>query len=159
MIKKITFQLLLCLPLALLAQSSRKADEKAVRAINQEYVKAWLVNDENRILALFEQNASITPSGAGFFKGKEKIRNFWFPKDSSVTTIEKFSNKIMFLQFEGDVIVATTKSELTWNYRKADFFMAKDQAGVALTFYRRQADGTWKIWKQVWSDLWAKDKK
>lgn len=137
---------------------NKKADEVAVRAINEAYVKAWLANDEEKIMALFEENGSITPSGVGYFKGKAKMREFWFPKDSSVTIIEKFSNNIVNLVFKNDVIIATTNSLLSWNYKKADFKMAKDQEGYALTFYRRQKDGNWLIWKQVWSDLWAKDR-
>jgi uncharacterized protein (TIGR02246 family) len=145
------------LPIFAFSQT-KKQDEAAVRAINTAYVKAWLDNDEEKIISLFEENGSITPSGVGHFKGHEKIRSFWFPKDSSITVIDKFENKIIKLQFEQDVIVAFTNSLLTWHYEKGDFKMAKDQEGYALTFYRRQKNGTWKIWKQVWSDVWAKDK-
>lgn len=133
-------------------------DEQAVRAINQNYVSAWLSNDADKIMNLFEENASITPGGSGIYKGKDKIRSFWFPQDGSVTTIDKFSNDIVFLKHTGDVIVATTNSKLSWTYHKGDTSFGKDQEGYALTFYRRQSDGTWRIWKQIWSDVWSKDR-
>lgn len=133
-------------------------DEQAVRAINQNFVAAWLANDAEKILNLFEDNASITPGGAGFYKGKDKIKSFWFPQDGSVTTIDKFSNDIVFLKHSGDVMVATTNSKLSWTYQKGDTSFGKDQEGYALTFYRRQTDGSWKIWKQIWSDIWSKDR-
>jgi uncharacterized protein (TIGR02246 family) len=145
------------LPIVVFSQTKKK-DEAAVRAINDAYVKAWLDNNEEKVMSLFEENGSITPSGIGYFKGHDKIRSFWFPKDSSITVIDKFENKIIQLQFKNDVIVAMSNSILSWHYQKGDFKMAKDQEGFALTFYRKQKDGSWKIWKQVWSDLWAKDK-
>jgi uncharacterized protein (TIGR02246 family) len=149
--------LVVLLPLFAFSQTKRE-DENAIRSINAAYVKAWLNNDEEKVMSLFEENGSITPSGVGHFKGHEKIRSFWFPKDSSTTVIDKFENKIIKLQFEKDVIVAFTNSLLSWHYEKGDVKMAKDQEGYAMTFYRRQKDGSWKIWKQVWSDVWAKDK-
>lgn len=133
-------------------------DEQTVRAINQNYVSAWLSNDADKIMSLFEENASITPGGAGFYNGKDKIKSFWFPQNGSVTTIDKFSNDIVFLKHSGDVMVATTNSKLSWTYQKGDTSFGKDQEGYALTFYRRQTDGSWKIWKQIWSDIWSKDR-
>jgi uncharacterized protein (TIGR02246 family) len=149
--------LFLLLPLTITAQTST-SDESAVRRINEAYVNAWLKNSEEKVMELFEENGSITPSGVGYFKGHEKIRSFWFPKDSSITVIDKFENKIIKLEFSNDVIVAFSNSTISWHYQKGDFKMAKDQEGFALTFFRRQKDGSWKIWKQVWSDLWAKDR-
>jgi uncharacterized protein (TIGR02246 family) len=133
-------------------------DEKAIRAINAAYVKAWLENSEEKVMALFEEGSSITPSGVGYFKGKDKIRSFWFPKDSSTTVIEKFTNEIITIRHEKDVIVTMSNSKLTWNYSKGTMYMAREQEGYALTFFRRQSDRSWRIWKQVWSDLWAKER-
>lgn len=150
--------LALTLVLSTIVKAQSNIDEAAIRTVNKAYVEAWLANDEGRVMSLFEDDGSITPSGVGYFKGKEKIRAFWFPKDSSVTRIEKFINEIVYIKHEKDVIIAASNSKITWNYRKGSTYLAKEQEGYALTFFRRQPDSTWKIWKQIWSDLWSKDR-
>lgn len=109
-------------------------------------------------MSLFEDAGSITPSGMKCLKGKDEIRRFWFPQDGSVTTIERFTNEIVYLKQSADVIVVTANSRLSWSYRLGETSLARDQEGFALTFLRRQADGSWKIWKQIWSDLWSRDR-
>lgn len=137
---------------------SPQQDEKAIREINQAYVSAWLAGDEHGVLSLFEEGGSITPGGAGYFEGHEEIRSFWFPNDGSVTTIEEFTNEIVYLTHEDDVIVSCSNSILSWSWQLGEDRLAQDQEGYALTFYRRQDDGSWKIWKQIWSDVWSVDR-
>lgn len=134
------------------------ADERAIRAINERYKEAWLRNDERGVLTLFEENAMIMPSGMSAIKGLDAIRNFWFPKDSSVTTIHVFDNQIIAMTIDSTIASVFKKTFLSWSYAKGDVKMAKDQWGVAMSVYRKQPNGEWKIWRQLWTDIRSMDR-
>lgn len=137
-------------PLDLTAQSTA---EDSVRAIHSTYVAAWLKGDERGVMDLFEAEAVITPSGMAPIKGIDAINNFWFPKDTSVTTIHEFRNDILSFSLDGAIASTSQKTFLSWSYAKGTLKIAKDQWGFALTVYRRQSDGTWKVWRQLWTDV------
>jgi uncharacterized protein (TIGR02246 family) len=134
------------------------SDEEKIRTINRKYVDAWLLNDENAVLSLFTDDASISPSGMKTFKGKKEIRDFWFPKDGSTTTILKFSNEIQDISFDGDVAYSTQKDHLFWTYKDKSSEMKKEQWGIATTIYKKQSNGEWKIIHQMWKDYKVVDR-
>jgi ketosteroid isomerase-like protein len=151
---------LLCLALSLaslLSYSQSDVDLK-IRKVNSDYVSSWLNNDKEGILSLFEKTAMLSPSGLRPVKGIKDIEQFWFPNDSSVTTIHTFTNEILNLSIDGDLAHSTQKTFLSWSYVKGGTTIKKDQWGIALTVYRRQADNSWKIWRQLWTDVKAVDR-
>lgn len=151
-------KLSLFLVLVFLSCSKPESQISDFKLINEKYVSAWLVNDSSTILSLFEQNATLAPSGMKPLKGLDKIANFWFPNDSSITTIHTFTSEIMDTQLDSTLAFTTQKTFLSWSYEKGDTKMARDQRGLAMTIYRKQADGTWKIMHQMWKDIEVIDK-
>lgn len=133
-------------------------DENAIRQINEKYVNAWLQNDQAGVLDLFEDNATLAPSGLNSVKGKAAITNFWFPNDSSITTIHQFTNDVQFISIEKDIGYSAQKTFLSWSYLKGDYKLARDQKGLAMTIYRKQDDGHWKIIHQMWKDVESVDR-
>jgi uncharacterized protein (TIGR02246 family) len=133
-------------------------DVAMLESINETYVKAWLANDKEGVLGLFEPDASLAPSGMKPLKGMEQITGFWFPNDSSITTIHQFTSEILDTGIDGNIGHTTQKTFLSWSYQKGDFTMAKDQRGLAMTIYRKQGDGSWKIMHQMWKDVEVIDK-
>lgn len=146
-----------CLLLTTLS-CAQTADTEAIRAINEKYVTAWLENDAKGVLSLFEDDATIVPSGMTPIQGIRAIGEFWFPKDSSRTTINQFNNEILSIAIEDTLATSSQKTFLSWSYEKGDVRIAKDQWGLAMALYRRQADGTWKIWRQLWTDVRSAEK-
>lgn len=138
------------IPLELAAQTTA---EDSIRSMHNKYVESWLKGDERGVLELFEAEAVITPSGMAPIKGTDAIRNFWFPKDTSVTTIHEFKNDILSFSQDGAMAHTSQKTFLSWSYVKGDLKIAKDQWGYAMTVFRRQANGEWKIWRQLWTDV------
>jgi uncharacterized protein (TIGR02246 family) len=132
-------------------------NEQAIRAINEAYVNAWLQNDKEGVLNLFEDNATLAPSGLNPVKGKAAMAKFWFPNDSSVTTIHQFSNEIQFLKLDLDMAYTTQNTFLSWSYVKGEFKLARNQWGIATTIYRKQQDESWKIIHQMWKDIKTED--
>ncbi|MBX7150899.1 nuclear transport factor 2 family protein [bacterium] len=148
-----------CLILAVSCESVKDtSDERTIRAINERYTEAWLRNDENGVLSLFEENAMIMPNGMGAIKGIDAISNFWFPKDSSVTTIHVFDNQIVAITIDSTIASTFKKTFLSWSYVKGDVKIAKDQWGFAVSVYRKQSNGEWKIWRQLWTDIRSIDR-
>jgi uncharacterized protein (TIGR02246 family) len=133
-------------------------DEQKIRAINRKYVDAWLNYDENGVLSLFSNDASISPGGMKTYKGIKEIRNFWFPKDGSTTSIVSFSNEIQDISFDGDYAYSSQKDHLYWTYKNKTTEMKKEQWGFATTVYKKQPNGDWKIIHQMWKDYKVEDK-
>lgn len=129
-------------------------DEAQIKAILEEYRTAWLNNDEVGVISLFEENARIQPSGMCPFQGQAELQQFWFPKDTSKTIIHEFDLEMNDLNsMEKDVIYSNQTTRLYWSYYKDSFKMGRVQYGCATSVFRRQADGNWKIWRQMWTDL------
>jgi uncharacterized protein (TIGR02246 family) len=140
------------------AQEAQSKDRRSIRAMNQSYAKAWLENDENGVLSLFENDAIIAPSGMSPIRGIKAIEQFWFPKDTSTTIIHKFNNEMLNIIIEDTLAQSSQKTFLSWSYEKGATKIAKDQRGFAMTIYRRQADGTWKIWRHLWTDVHSENR-
>lgn len=138
--------------------SAQEKDEQAIRELERRYAAAWMKMDEEGVMALFESEAMIVPASIGPQKGQEAIRAFWFPKDSSVTVIQRFDNQVLSVEVDGDLAQGTQKTFLSWSYTKGSLRMRRDQIGYALTIYRRQPNGQWKIWRRLWTDVWVEDK-
>jgi ketosteroid isomerase-like protein len=135
-----------------------QSDDRLIRKVNEDYVNAWMRGDEKGVLSLFEEDAVLSPSGLSPVKGIKAITDFWFPKDSSVTNIHTFTNDIRSLEIEGDLAYTTQKTFLSWSYSKGATSIKKDQWGIAMTVYRRQPDKSWKIWRQLWTDIKSRDR-
>jgi uncharacterized protein (TIGR02246 family) len=138
----------------------RTADDAlAIRTLQRQYTEAWLKGDENTILSLFETNARIAPSGFSPVDGIDNIRKFWFPADGARTKVNRFECEPIQVSFNKDVAICTQATLLDWSATFNNTSIARVQAGITTTIYRRQPDGQWKIWQQMWADTNVSDKK
>jgi len=133
-------------------------DEVQIHNLHQKYVEGWKEMDEEKVMSLLEENSMIQPSRLTPIIGKENIRNFWFPKDSSITTINTFDTEIIDLIFRDTIAIMTHESFLDWDYRKDSTSFGMTQTGINTTIYKRQIDQSWKIWRSMWTDILAKSK-
>ncbi len=156
------FMLLLCLGCSQNPKqeqtSTKTKDEKAIIAINQQYVEGWKNMNEEQILSLFEDNARIQPNSLKPIEQKENIRKFWFPKDSSVTTIHDFTLELINMTIQDSIAITTQDSFIDWSYQKDTLQLAMVQRGINTTIYRKQQDNSWKIWRKMWTDIYSKKK-
>ena len=132
-------------------------DADSLRKLNDAYRAAWLRDDPAGVLALFEAGAQISPSGMCPIEGLDDIRSFWFPDDGSVTTIHRYEAEDVGAAVIGDVGVTTEKTLLEWSYEKGETRTGRIQNGVQTTVFRRQPDGTWKVWRKMWTDVAVRD--
>lgn len=127
------------------------ADEEALRTLHEKYVQGWLNNDRALILSLFTPDARLQPSGLTPVKGLEQIRQFWFPDDHSVTTVNAFSTELLWLQVMDTMAVSTQRTRLDWSYHKDTLDSHAIQSGIATSIFKKR-NQEWLIWRQMWSD-------
>jgi uncharacterized protein (TIGR02246 family) len=133
-------------------------DAAQLRQVLETYRTAWLENDSARVIGCFSDDGIISPNGNGPLRGKKAIRDFWFPSDSSETTIHRFEMVILESNLADEQAYIHSKTWLDWSYRKGKTRMGKVQQGFATTLLKKQPDGRWKIQKQNWTDVWSKTK-
>ena len=109
-------------------------------------------------MGLLEENARIQPNSLKPVEGKNQIRKFWFPRDSSKTTVNDFQTELISLKILDTLAVSTHTSTLDWTYKKDTLSFGMLQKGINTTIYRKQMDGTWKIWRSMWSDIYSERK-
>lgn len=143
---------------ATLPEPAMTEDEIQIRQLHSDYVDGWMNNNEKQIMDLLEENAQIQPNSLTPIVGKEQINTFWFPKDGSSTRINIFDTEILNLQLLDSLALTTHSSLLDWTYTKDTLQFGRIQKGFNTTVYRKQMDGSWKIWRSMWTDIEIKNK-
>lgn len=133
-------------------------NETKIRQVHKDYVDGWVQMDEEKIMGLLEENSRIQPNKLKPIEGKEKIRAFWFPNDSSKTTISQYKTEIISLNIMDSLAVTTHNSLLDWTYQKDSINFGMFQKGINTTVYRKQKDESWKIWRSMWTDIYQKSR-
>ena len=133
-------------------------DEIQIHNLHKNYVEGWKEMNEEKVMNLLEENSMIQPNKLTPIIGKENIRKFWFPKDSSITTINTFETEIIDLKLSDTIAIMTHESFLDWDYRKNTTSFGMVQKGINTTIYKRQNDQSWKIWRSMWTDILAEQK-
>lgn len=133
-------------------------DESMIRQVHADYIEGWKTMDEHKVMGLLEEKSQIQPNKFDPVIGKENIRDFWFPNDSSETIINEFTTEIISLSVLDTIAITTHSSILDWDYKKDSTNFGMLQKGLNTTIYRKQIDGSWKIWRSMWTDLYVKNK-
>jgi ketosteroid isomerase-like protein len=137
------------------AQAQNKLSAKdvaAIRQIEETYRTAWLKNEENTILSLFTDDATLYPNGNAPVKGQEAMRKFWFAPSDTITTINAYTTNIEEIYGEKNLAYLVGSNEIAWATEKRDKtglkrFVSK---GYFISVYARR-NHQWKILKQYWS--------
>jgi uncharacterized protein (TIGR02246 family) len=128
------------------------SDRKAVQAMADEYVAAWLANDKDRVLVLLADDAVLMPDdGAQPQLGKTAAEAFWFPAGHPPSTIETFDARTLDIQGCGDMAAVRGRiSRLEWSYGGE---RSRNMGGNFVTIYRKQTNGRWLLSWQIWNSL------
>jgi uncharacterized protein (TIGR02246 family) len=129
------------------------ADSAAIRAAQAEYVRAWLADDTAAVLATLTRDAMLLPPGAVPMQGDSAIRAYWWPREGWRTTINGFTWDIEEVEGTSDLAYTRGVSALSWTYDKDTVHSTSSSRSVSLTLYRKDADGGWRISRQMWSPL------
>ncbi|WP_421762607.1 YybH family protein [Ekhidna sp.] len=128
-------------------------DRDAVDQIRKDYVAAWLDNDRQKILSLFNEKATIVPSGLFPMQGIEQIEKYWFPDNGSTTTIHTYAVELIDLQGTDSMAYSLEKGTLNFTFTFNEFTMTKESTSHATTIYQKNKEGNWEITSRMWTSL------
>jgi len=96
--------------------SLSETDLKAIKALHQAYVTAWLRNDTSGVLNTLSIGAILMPSGLRPIAGMTEIKQFWFPHDGSRTGINEFTASLDEVNGSSELAYMRGKSHLVFTY-------------------------------------------
>lgn len=129
-------------------------DRAAVEFATHEYARAWLANDQQRVMATLLPDAVLLPSGLSPISGAAAITRFWFPLAGPATRVTAMELTIDDLRLDGDLAVVSGRGTLT--YRTTTNGKASPPRTLRswyVNVLRRQPDDRWLIARRAWSDL------
>ena len=135
------------------ADKLSEEDKASIEDIRRSYINGWLAGDAETVLNLFESNATIIPSGMLPITGINQIEDYWFPNDSSITTIHSYEVELLELSGSNDIAYSLEKGTLNFSYEKAEFSMTTTSVSHASTVYRKSENGEWKVVSRMWTQL------
>ena len=133
--------------------SLSEVELQKVETVLQTYVEGWKAMDSSIILGLFTEDAVLSPSGLFPKEGKQALRDFWFPDDGSVTEIHEYDIEVLDSGGSGDLAFTYEKGSLSYTYTRGDMSVTQESQAFGATLYRRDSEGTWKIFRRMWSDI------
>lgn len=130
------------------------ADEVAVRALEEAYRTGWLSNDSTAVMATLASDAVLMPAGVPPLAGDSAIRQYWWPGDGSITTIESYEIEVAEVEGSGDMAYLRGTGSLAFTYESADGEVSQlTSRAVHLSVAERSDDGNWRITRRSWSTI------
>jgi uncharacterized protein (TIGR02246 family) len=139
-----------CIPRSDRSRSLTARDSSAIDSVKTAYVRAWLADDTSGVLATLDPQAVLLPPGRLPVTGHDAIRQFWWPPDGSHTTITSFTWTLDELEGTPEMAYTRGVSNLVWRYVKDTVRSEQTSRNISLTILRRDADGRWRIVRQMW---------
>jgi ketosteroid isomerase-like protein len=135
----------------LVAQDMSEMQEQ-INQWNDEFVKATMNNDREKLLSFYADDAISLPSYSPMIIGKDSLEAEMMSEDTSSSKITSFNLTSKKLISSGDLLVDIGTYNMTISMQGADEPI--QDHGKYLTMYEKQTDGTWKIKAETWnSDL------
>lgn len=123
------------------------ADRSAIRQSDMNSVKLMNAKDWKGALAVYAEDAIELPSNAAALQGKAAIQS-WMEAFPPFSNFQEES-----LEIDGQVDVAYDRGTYSMTLTPAGAAPIMDR-GKYLTIWRKQADGTWKVVRDMFnSDL------
>lgn len=127
-------------------------DESVLRALDEAYVEAWLIEDvarqEKAVLSLFARDAVIMPGGGlAPESGIGNLKKFWFPDGAAPTIVTHFTHEIDDIELSGDLGVVSGRYTLSFTYDNQSISQTGNYVFVA-----EGAAGKWRIKRMIWND-------
>ena len=135
--------------LTLMAVSARSADSalESLAAASRAWDEAYASGDATRLAERYDDQAVSMPPGLPAFVSKSVIKaDFKAFFDSNAATHRTFDAD---RRIAGDFAIERARYEAT--IRPRDGSAAVREAGKHVVVYRRQTDGSWKVFWEIWN--------
>lgn len=129
------------------------ADRTAIRALDARFVRGWLDDDVEAVLAVYSPQAVLMPPGAAPLHGLAAIRGFWWPQDGSHTRIVRFERSIDEIDGTRRLAFLRGTSSLRWTYEKDGTTTTQATRSTDLFLLTRNDAGEWRVLRQIWNAL------
>ncbi len=124
-----------------------EADQTAIRQAGENYAKLTNAKDSKGAVALYADDATVLPPNQAALQGSAAIQA-WMEAPPPVSNFQMKS-----LEIEGRGDLAYDRGTYSVTVTPAGAAPIEDH-GKYLTIYRKQADGSWKVVRDIWnSDL------
>jgi uncharacterized protein (TIGR02246 family) len=151
---KTTFAVILCVLLLLFSACAQKvndpADVQAIKNLSQQCDKAEMAKDVAWYTSVFyADDATRLPPNESLITGKSaigKALEVYYAKNTDIRQNSSADD----VQVSGDLAVARGKYTYSSTPAAGGLSSANDQ-GKWVAAYRRQSDGTWKCFYEVWN--------
>ena len=123
-------------------------EDAKVRDAIRNYVKAWLSNDADAVMATLTDDIVLQPHhGDAPVIGAEAVRAWWFP-EGPATVITAFTVETRSVAGYDSLAYAWGRSFVAWDYEGRSY----SNEGNALSVLKKGKDGVWRIAHQIWND-------
>ncbi len=145
----LTLGIVMCLVLSVGCQGPAglsEADRTAIRQGDENYVKLANAKDFKGAAALYAEDAIVLPPNQAAVQGRAAIQ-----AALETSPVSNFQLQILEIEGRGDLAYERgTYSETVTTTGAAPI----EDRGKYLTIWRKQADGSWKMLRDIWnSDL------
>ena len=131
------------------AMADKAADIEALHALDQAYASEWMENDDDGVMALFTDDATLVPHhGDAPIVGAEAIRDFWFSPDYPPTVVPEWDRKAKEILLMGDVGVVRGRARLVWEYQGVRTTIPEGNYVMIAV----KSDSGWRIRMLTWND-------
>ena len=124
-----------------------EADVEAIRSLSQEISRTWNENDVEGYMALMDEGAMVLLSNGPTVKGIEEIRSLYsnsFSQNSfDVTTTTEEIHVGGDIAFSRDTWIGSA------NPKDGGEPIVFDNKTIFI--YKKQTDGSWKIWRNIYN--------
>ena len=128
------------------APDTRAADEATIRGVNPAWFKAYNAGDVNSLVALYAEDAVVSPPGDAAARGHNAIREL-FTKETAASTAAGITLK------GGPSTDVGVSKDLGWEwgtFTVTDKKGATVDAGKYVTVLGKK-DGKWLILRDIWN--------
>ena len=123
----------------------------AIDAANAKFSEAFARGDAKALAAMYTPDAIAFPPDSEMIRGNEAIGNFW--KTTRDTGVQSATLTTVDVGRSGDVAYEVGKVSLTIQPVGKEATTAADKYVVV---WKRQSDGSWKLHRDIWNGLPAK---
>jgi uncharacterized protein (TIGR02246 family) len=131
------------------AGQAPKADPMRARLdkMAKDFADAWNRGDDKSVAAAYTEDAMVMAPDSELVKGRPAIEAFW--GEGRKAGFKNMRLEVTDFESSGDYLIETGKAWL--DFQPAGQAAATAQAYKYLVVWKKQADGSWKIHRDIWN--------
>jgi ketosteroid isomerase-like protein len=117
-----------------------------IEFINSEIVRAYNAKDISRIVSFYSDDLILLPPRQAMAKGRESARKNW--EETLEAQTFDFSQSIVEIEESGDFAFSVGVFDQKF---PGDGGKTTHVVGKFIDIFRKEADGNWRIYREIWN--------